>query len=163
MATKERQFWAVVDLTEQELMLALTVANMRHIASRRRGLKNAHGFDGRGEFEVDALGAQAEMALAKWTRTYWSASVDTFHGADLGDRVQVRATTYRDGHLLIRQCDPIDHTYVLVVRLSPFQFRIAGQIEGREARRAEFLSQPDQSRVPVWAVPQSALHPVGRR
>jgi hypothetical protein len=75
---------------------------------------------------------------------------------------EVRATTRRDGRLIIRDNDHPDRPYVLAVG-DPYAvepvIELRGWLWGWEARRREWLRDP-HGRRPCWMVPQSALRPV---
>lgn len=101
------------------------------------------------------MGAVGELAFAKYREIPWDESVDTYHGTPDVGGVEVRATTYEDGHLVIRDNDADDRIFVLVTGSAP-EVEIRGWIRGADAKRDEFLRDPHGYRQ-AWFVPQDAL------
>lgn len=151
----------MVTLSASEALMASYVGCQRRVASLARNCRDRHGYDGKNAWEQDVLGALAEFAVAKALDMHWSGSVNAWKRPDLGRSYQVRVTTYADGRLLVRDSDPLDDTYILVVQLGALEFRVAGQIAGRLARNPAWWSRPDPSRPGCWCVPQTALAELG--
>lgn len=107
----------------------------------------------------EIYGACAERAFCKARSLYWDGSINTFHGrADAGRAWEIRATPHPGGSLIIRDNDPEDRWYVLVIAAPP-EFRIVGAMQGGAARRPEWLRNPGGRR-PSWFVPQEAVPPL---
>lgn len=147
----------VITLDPSEALMAAYVGCQRRIASLRRGCQDRHGYNGQNAWETDIIGALAEVAVAKALDLHWSGSVNAWKRADLGRSYQVRVTTHSNGQLIVREGDPEEDIYILVVQVGPLRFKIAGQMGGRQARRAEWLKRLDPDRPRCWAVPQAAL------
>ena len=145
----------LIRLSWRELAIAADVGCQRRIRSMAEGLNDAYGYNGEGDIWTrEVNGAAAEMAVAKFFNRYWEAGVNTFKAPDV-EGVQVRHTTREDGCLIIREHDPPDELYVLVIGAPP-TFRIAGALYGRQAKRPEWLRDPGGVR-PAYFVPQDAL------
>lgn len=107
----------------------------------------------------ELYGASAERAFCKWRELYWDGSVNTFHGkADAGKAWEIRATPRLDGCLIVRDNDPPERWYVLVIA-NPPAFRVVGAMRGADARRPEWMRNPGGRR-PSWFVPQGAVPPI---
>ena len=105
---------------------------------------------------VDIRGTCGELAVAKAINRYWAPSVNTFHKIpDIEPNIEVRTTNNPNGSLIVRDNDPDDRYYVLVIG-DPPTFNICGYIKGSDAKRDEFLRNPHGHR-PSFFVPQAAL------
>lgn len=144
-----------VSLEPYEVRLGEMVGRARHdsaIASGRRDRlhKPADSIAG------NIAGALAEVAVAKWGRTYWSGSVSTYSdGADVDDWIQVRSSHYKSAHLLVHADDRDDQAFVLVVTACLPVLSLRGWLWGREAKRPEW----QRANTDHW-VPQSSLRPM---
>lgn len=153
----------LVRLTYAEFTRARGIAVARLDQSQAAGLHAAKRYP-RGWTERlrdDVLGACGELAFCKAVGIEWDARIGNFHGADVLDRVQVRATWRHDGCLLHRVDEPVDHWYYLVTG-DPPELTVRGGIRGDRARRGEWLRQWNGGS-PVWAVPQGVLMPLRPR
>jgi hypothetical protein len=149
----------LVTLTEQELMMAAQCGCARNIASVLKGSKPAHGFNkDEGIWDIHINGACGEVAAAKYLGRYWSPTVNTYHAADLGKKLQVRTRSRHDWELNIRADDDPEHWFILVTGTAP-TYNVRGWLPGREARIDAWL-QNYGNRTPAWFVPQSALHDI---
>lgn len=151
-----------VTLTQIEMEMAVLVGERRQGQAERRGLKDNHGFEGTREQQrrLHIAGAIAEMAYCKARNQFWTGSIDSFKGADVGDNVQIRHT--ENGHLLpVRKEDNPDHFYVLVTGTPP-TLTIHGYIQGSDAQNPQWWGTfgPNDIRPPCWKVPQHALLPI---
>lgn len=146
----------LIMLSWQEIRLAAEVGVTRRIVSMRDNRRDSAGYRGSDPFDMDILGAMGEVAVAKALQVYWSPSVNTFKLPDV-DNLHVRSTRYKTGSLIVRPNDP-EGTYLLVIADLP-RFKIVGYCSAQYAKQDEFRSQPDATRPPCWAVPQSRLAP----
>ena len=147
-------------LTETELMIARLIGKLRTRTSRKNDLSAGYtGFEG-DHTPVDIIGAAGEMAVAKLLGIYWSAGVNTFHGADLGINIQVRATDKIDYSLIVRQDDDDQHAYILVISQSP-EYHIVGWLWGHECKKDQYWKAPN-NRPGAWFVPQDKLKDMNR-
>ena len=143
-------------LSEIEMEIAAIVGCRRRTESRANNRAYSHQFDGTGGWDIDIEGAAAEMAYAKFRGQYWAATVGSFKGADIGDKVQIRSTRHPGGSLIVREDDNPDHYYVLLTGAAP-TFVVRGYIQGAFAKHKEYQSAPN-GRPPAYFVPQSALN-----
>jgi hypothetical protein len=109
-------------------------------------------------WQLDITGTLGEWAYAKASGLFWPGGEQEHRGGDVA-HVQVRATTRRDGGLLIRPGDDDACLYVLVCGTPP-TFLIAGGMVGRDAKQDQYRLHRDDGRPPCWIVPQESLRPV---
>lgn len=148
----------IVELTWFELWQAVGVGGMRNIQARRLGRPDTHGKDVawvEGGWGPHIEGAAAEMALAKFTNSYYEGvwtEIDR-QRPDVGD-LHVRSTNRENGCLILHEAD-VSGRYVLMVGMAP-KFRIAGWINAGEGKVEQYW-RTDTGR-PAYFVPQGALH-----
>jgi len=148
----------VVTLLPWEFKWCVDVANQRLAISNEKSLNHASTYERPHleRIEQEITGACAEMVVAKCLGKFWSPSVNTFHVTpDIEPNIEVRATTRVDGSLVVRDNDPDDRWYVLVVG-SPPTMTVVGCLRGSDAKQDQWLRNPHGHR-PAWFVPQSAL------
>ena len=145
----------MIELTRAEIEIAKSIGCLRRMASMKQGHKNAHGFDGSTAWDIDIEGAAAELAYCKYRGKYWGGCVNTYKGADVGSNVQIRSTTRPDGCLIVRDNDPDDHFFVLVVGRIP-AFTVVGFIKGCDAKQKKWIRNPN-GREACYFVPQDWL------
>jgi hypothetical protein len=163
-----------VVLDEKELARACSVGENRQAESVRKGDVDAHGFDGDG-LAIHVMGACGELAVAKVLELDWSAPVNTYKsGGDVGE-LQVRtsdkflkskglpALRPKCSRLIIRPGDDSKAMFVLVWRLGPNQYEVAGYMKGAEAKQAQWwVANPSNGRPPAYFVPHIELMDVKR-
>ena len=105
--------------------------------------------------DIDAVGA--EQAVAKFLNRYWLAGVNTHQLADVAPDIEVRQTPHANGRLCIRpdKLQP-ERPYVLVRGTMP-DYEIVGWIRGKDARRDEWIDDPNKRGKSAYYVPASAL------
>lgn len=145
-----------VTLTTEELLMCGTIAAQRHVESIIAGRKDRHG----AASSDDRLGhhfegACGELAYCKARNVHWTGSVNSFKGADVGSNVQVRTRSNHDWELIVRSDDSDLDWFVLVTGKAP-TFTVRGYIQGRAAKRPEFLANHG-GHGEAYFVPQSAL------
>ena len=151
-----------VTLTELELDIAA------HIGIRRRIESVAHrridDATKRTPWETDIVGAIGELVVAKFLNIYPDLRLGTFKLPDIG-QLQVRATSYAEGCLIVHTYDPPDDLYALVVGVKgqPMSFRVAGCLRGYEAIQPQWFTSKTTGREPQYFVPQAALRPFPTR
>lgn len=150
----------VVTLTEWEYKHCVNVATTRMSVSIGKNITDIAYSEGVKDYNerllIDIRGACGELAVAKMLNKYWAPSVNTFHNVpDIQPNIEVRTTERPDGSLIVRDNDPEDRYYVLVVGVPP-TMDVRGFIRGSEAKRDEFLRNPGGRRR-SWFVPQSSL------
>jgi hypothetical protein len=104
-------------------------------------------------WQVHVVGMLGECAVAKALNQYWPREFDA------GDvsLLQVRSTTYTDGHLIVYDYNPDDAAFILVTGAAP-NLRISGWIEGRAAKQRKWWHEKERGS--AFFVPQMALQPV---
>jgi hypothetical protein len=145
-----------VFLTHLELKIATMVGQSRIDDSIRKGLHKTTGVEP--SLEMDTLGAECEIAVAKFLNQYPEFSVSTFKAADVAG-LQVRGTMVSTGRLIIRPNDPVDDIYVLVVKYPFSEYIIPGWITGRRAQKIGVWEEK-VDRPGAWWVSQSKLNPL---
>ena len=145
---------ATVTLTWQEVILAGTVGVRRRVEGLRRGLPAPYGEPG-DAWAVDVVGALAECAVAKFLDRFWAAAV-AVQGREEGDAgpVQVRATTRRQGCLILHERDRADAEFVLAI-VDGATVTLAGWMRGGDGKRPEFWDATKPR--PAFFVPQDKL------
>lgn len=144
-----------VTLTDYEILLAASIGVQRRMESMTASRKNAHGFDGEHEWDVDIYGALAEKAFCKFMGWQWSGLVNTFKLPDCGANVQVRHTMLTAGCLIVRPNDADDEIFVLVTGRMPM-FTVCGGLFGRDAKQRQYF-KAYADRPGAYFVPQSSL------
>lgn len=148
----------LVSLTKAESMQCVVLGGARRIQSKFKGERDSHGMRGVGAWDNDIEGAMCEMAMAKLMGVYFDPTVGTYKGADLGEKIQVRGTSYKGGKLIVRENDAEDEIFVLMVKAFP-RFRLVGWMRGADARRDAWFEDGGNKRPKAWFVPQAELHP----
>lgn len=146
-----------ITLAWHEAAMASDVGRMRHLASIKAGLQDAHGFTGDGWSE-HIEGACGEMAVAKSLNRYWDGSVNSFKADDLpGLQIRTRSQDHYD--LIIRKSDRDESIFVLVTGRCP-HYIVRGWIRAGDGKKPEY-ERDYAGRVSAWFVPQTALRPMG--
>lgn len=150
-----------VTLSTWEFKACVDLANARLAVSSESGLsRESLGPDQQGlldRLQLDVIGACGELVVCKALNRFWSPTVNTFHNvADIGVNIEARTTQQEGGSLIVRDNDPSDRYYFLVVGEPP-SFRVAGWIKGVDAKQDQWLRNPGRGRKPAWFVPQNQL------
>jgi hypothetical protein len=152
----KKVFMNKVFLTHLELKIAAMVGQSRIEDSIKKRLPQTTGVER--SLDIDTLGAECELAVAKFLNRYPVFSVSTFKAPDV-DGLQVRGTTVSTGRLIMRPNDPVDNVYVLVVKYPFSEYIIAGWITGRRAQKIGIWEEK-VDRPGAWWVSQSNLNPL---
>ena len=145
-----------ITLTWHEVMLGGMTGLMRQVKVMQRESRDAHGFDGQRGLIVHVEGALGELAVAKAIDRHWAARVDTYKGADLGDRIQVRTRSKPYYELIVRPDDQDAEAFVLVTGQCP-TYVVHGWLWGGEAKQSRWWKDLGNDRPPAWIVPQADL------
>lgn len=115
---------------------------------------------------IHIQGALAECAAAKKLGLPWISALKSEKlnpgVSDIGageTGLQVRSTTYRTGHLILRPRDSREDIYVLVVSLSECEHHLVGWMYGYEGMIEAFW-RADFNGPPAWFIPQGSMKPV---
>lgn len=103
-------------------------------------------------------GAMAEAAVSKLLGLpVTPGKTGRITYGDIGGFIEVRATEWNSGHLIIYKSDPVDVPFILVVGHYP-KFRAAGFVINKDLEDRWWRADKDPA---SWWVPQSALSPMG--
>ena len=152
---------ATVTLTPWEYKACMDVAAARMATSNEAGWN--HGSTYKRTYlqrtQEEIVGVCGEMAVARVLDCYWSPSVNTFHKeTDLPRSMEVRSTAHLTGRLIVRENDPTDRIYVLVIGEPP-TMTVVGWMLGADARKDQWIENPHGHRQ-AWFVPQDQLIPI---
>lgn len=149
---------ATVTLNPWEFKACVDVANQRMAISNEKNLNHASTYQRTHleRMEQEITGACGEMAVCKALGKFWTPSVNTFHTvADITPEIEVRATRHMNGCLIVRDNDPSDRYYFLVVGEPP-TVEVVGYMLGEKAKHPTFMRDPHNQR-PAYFVPQKML------
>jgi len=154
---------SLVTLVRSELYVCGLVATIRRVVSIYAHLdKNKHAY--KSDWDTDFDGTCGECAAAKHYGRYWPMSV-TFPGVDDAssykkfdiDGFQVRATPWRDGHLIVRPNDKLGERYILAITVDLPVVRLVGSFSSDEAKQ-DCYRHTDAQGFEYWRVSQAKLH-----
>jgi hypothetical protein len=146
----------VVELTDSEYLHALIAGSLRRANARAKGRQQYYMARTADSELLDIIGSVGECCVAKYQNVFWCGAGE-FRGDDVG-HLQVRATTYDNGHLGITKSDEDDKPYVLVCVCNGVG-KIRGWVYGREGKQERYWTNKS-NRVPQFYVPQSDLRPI---
>jgi hypothetical protein len=149
----------VVALTNDEYLAAMVSGCMRRMSGRANKRTHSNNRTSDGAEQIDILGAVGEACVAKYLDRFWLGP-GVFRGADVHD-LQVRATSYKTGHLILSDDDSPTAKYILVYA-SDGVGHIRGWCYGREGQQ-EMYKDNKSGRGEQYYVPVSALHPMPDR
>jgi hypothetical protein len=152
-----------VRLTSFEILHAAIAGVSRNVTALRDGRQLEAGRVDAG-WERHVNGAIAEYAVARELGCCWSPAVGVLdtHTGDLPDGIHVKSTTRADGSLIVREHDPDELAYVLVILALP-EARVAGWLSGIEAKVPAYFCEADRARgihQAAYFVPAGELRPV---
>lgn len=147
----------IVRLTWAECEQAVIAGGHRRLRRLRLGTGDAHrwGYDGSDNWTAHIEAVGAELAVARVCDRYWFDDHAPDYDGDVGDGLQVRHTTRRDGRLILHPSDRDDHEFWLVRGQLP-AFDVVGSILGRDGKRPAHWTDPGTGR-PAFFVPEAAL------
>jgi len=151
-------------LNWNEVDLAARDAVVEYFQSRKQNLHHRPGFAGRiDNFWTYAIeGHCGQIAVARHIDAYYLNRTGQFRAPDVAG-VQVKTRLSHRYELRVRANDPDDLPYLLVTRDLNDEcavYRLHGWLYGHEAKRPEWLNDPDGSGEKNFFVPQDALHPL---
>ena len=146
----------LIELSEQEVLHAISIGGKRQWEALKKGLADKHGFEGDG-WEVHIEGAMGELAVAKALNIYWDAGVNTFKTPDLGP-LYIRTRSQHHYDLLIREDDDNEAPWILATGRAG-KYHIHGWIRGKDAKKPMW-SRTHGNRPRAYFVPKSALSPL---
>lgn len=148
-------------LSMAEFAVAVQSAMTRMLISAGQGINHASTYKRTWlrRLHEEVVGCLAELAMGKFIDRYFIPEVGTFHTKpDCLHDIEVRATAWEDGSLIIRDNDADDRRYVFCV-VSGKSVEIMGWLYGYEAKKNEYIRNPNAYRA-SWFVPQAKLRAV---
>lgn len=154
----------MITLNTAEQRLAKFVAKARHRHNRITGISNRR-MGPQSDEQTDLEGIAAEIAFAKYSNVYPDLDTDgdthPVYDAVLhdGKLVDVKATTYPTGRLIVAPWKDVDAVdiYVLVVGAFP-TYRIAGAMESYRLMRSHRMKNLGHGK--VFVATQEELKPI---
>lgn len=143
-----------VSLTRAELLQAALAGVMRGIEDI--GVGHKYGADASKGWDMTIEGAFAECALAKHLGLYW-AGKGAMREPDVGGIVDVRATRYETGKLIIHPDDPDDRPVFLLTGKDG-KYRVRGWLVAGDGKKLKYWEELQPGR-PAWCIPQIDLRP----
>ena len=149
-------------LTEQQYAKAEGIGRKRQQAALDKKRPSAHGYNESNPLKVHIQGASAELGISLITGKEWHAYLEDLAGErkppDVGNRLQVRSTDYRSGHLLVHPSDDDQDVFILVV-VNGRNLEIKGWMTGAEAKDEKYWGDRFNNGRPAYWVPQRNLRP----
>lgn len=147
----------IVKLTEREMELAAFVGMQRQFrAAANPTARTKNNQPVEEALQAHIIGAQGELAVARFTGCYWSGLTE--RGApDVGGFLDVRTARDENHSLLLYKDEDPEKCTMMVVAKPPI-FRMAGWAWAIDVKKPEFLRDPVGGRE-AYFVPQSALRP----
>tara|TARA_Y100000310_G_C20532642_1_gene739275 strand:- start:4 stop:510 length:507 start_codon:yes stop_codon:yes gene_type:complete len=148
-----------VTFTAAELTSIALVATMRSVQNIYGETKSRYGApDGEGSWEIGLIGCVGEAAAAKYFRRWWSGAVGDYGAADVGSRLQVRATAHPNGRLRVNPPDKDHQPFVLArvdIYKKPASAILCGWLLGKDCKHERYWSDPQQTGRPAfWVEPK---------
>ena len=158
-----------IELAWYEILQGATTGVLREVESIRKGIKWGHGFDEDyyQKWGKTISGSLCEMALAKYTKSFFTHSVNNFHGKDIiinkrpvQVRSQLNSKPDKYKSLIVRQdCNPDDYYFYIVDDLPTFY--ICGYIKAKFAKDLGYWTNFKKYNRPyVWSIPPHKLKPI---
>lgn len=147
-----------VTLNWHEAAMASEIGRLRHLSAIKNGRRGRNGFAG-GGWQEHIEGACGELAVAKFLGIYWDGSIDAFDKPDVGS-YEVRTRSKPEYELIVRTNSKDASIFICVTGQCP-TYMIRGWIEGKDAKKTEFLSNHGGFS-PAYFVPHSALMPMSQ-
>lgn len=111
--------------------------------------------DRRTSIESHKKGAFGEAAFCFLVGVPWPRRMGTFEMADVGGRIEVKATAIPFGPLRIELTDPLEREFVLVELAQPYA-KVVGWYPGSKVR-GHRITDPGKKKSPCWEIPQEEL------
>jgi hypothetical protein len=160
-----------ITLNTEQLLLAKKITDERiktHEENKTFDYrKNAQ--DGLDEYYIEYYGICAEIAFciligADINQVGRERNRSEYRNADVvaenGDHYQIRHTQRPNGRLIVRRRDKDGDTFVLITGEGD-TFYIVGWIKGVDAKKDEWVKDPNGRNEPVYFVPQQKLKDLG--
>tara|TARA_R100001594_G_scaffold55185_3_gene88757 strand:- start:1912 stop:2412 length:501 start_codon:yes stop_codon:yes gene_type:complete len=153
-----------ITLKWEEILAGATTGLTREIESLRQGIQWGHGanFDTYTKFGMTISGCLAEMSLAKMCQSYFSHSVNNFHGADLiindkSCQVRSQLMSKKTHNLIVRQNKKKNDYYFLMIDDFPTYY-CAGYVAPNDVERlGDWTNFGINERPYVWSIKKEKL------
>ena len=160
----------LINLNENELELAKTIAIARNDSNRKKGVIDNIQDKNRTSIQIDIDGAEAELAFFKFVNEYPESFFDTTNkakstGTDLGDAIldnlsiDVKSTRYKTGKLIQSGAKTLKSKidiYCLVIKEGENTFNMKGFYPSSLLLHEDNYGKHFPGR-PCFAVPQKVL------
>lgn len=146
------------NLTGSEMHLAVMAGVQRALDAIRSHRQGRYGCEDTG-FDYQINGCLGELTVAKHFGVFWNGSFRNLSAVDVGQRYQVRASTY-DGPnagMALHPPDRDDQPFIKAFVKLP-QVTLMGWVFGREGKQSEFWGEKLQKGRPCFLVPHGVLH-----
>jgi len=144
------------------MRVAIGIAKMRNkisIANNRKPFNGAPSDSEATELELNIMGVTAEIAVAKSLNKYWAPEFIDLLDYDIHPNIQVRATKYKTGNLIVNPKDNDHHKFYLVI-VNGSEFNIVGWEYGGLCKKEEYYQNKGNGRPPTFFVPQEKLRTI---
>jgi hypothetical protein len=133
----------LVKLSVDDVIRGAAVGFLREVESIKKGLVNKHGYKGKDEWETHIMGALAELAVANYLGVPWNEGINTFSAPDIDPDIQVRCSKREYQHrLTVRPKDKDNERFVLVNRMTNYNYELLGWILGKDAKHPDYSEDP---------------------
>jgi len=129
-----------IQLTEVEKEIGALVGMARFNRAKKDNLPDRIGMPLENQEKYDINGAQAEFAFCKLLGCFWNTDMNIFKGADVGKDIQIRATEYPAGSLMVYDVDNSEDVYILAIH-SAYGIDFRGMIKGSEAKQEKYFTR----------------------
>ena len=155
-------------LNFEKMMRAIKWMHIRLSESHKLKLNPATTYERTFDERItqEMTGMLAELAVIDFFGIKQNPSVNTFHKvADVLEDIEVRATTYQNGHLILRDNDSIDRKYIFCT-VNYDMVRLMGWIHGKEGMTDQYFRSEEKTRSmfknpravrPAHFIPQNKL------
>tara|TARA_A100000172_G_scaffold80712_1_gene71059 strand:- start:1452 stop:1898 length:447 start_codon:yes stop_codon:yes gene_type:complete len=145
---------AKVELSYAEVFQGAMIGVMRLLRRNKAKRSELRNTPPTGTWERSIEGAISEMALAKHLNVFLADHTNR-EIPDVGD-VDCRATSHKNGSLIVHPYDADDRLFYLLVGMHG-QYEIKGWIKGADAKQDKWWKDPVGGR-PAYFVPQEELN-----
>jgi len=150
----------IITLSWSEIVVGANVGCMRQITNLRDRRRDRYELVEVEGFAKHIMGCHGEIAVAKYRNVFWSGALGNLAAPDVGAKIQVRATTYPQGRLVVHK--PIDDNgregddpadYFILARVLLPQVHLVGWLRGDEAQQSKYWKAlPTQPNRPAFFV-----------
>lgn len=159
-------------LTFPEIMIGATLGVMRRVAAMQGGRIQVNGGTDKGgkDWQSHIVGCLGEMAVAKFLKRFWSATVGRIDQGDIGDDYEVRTrdADRKGPDLVMTPKDKREKSnvpYILVHVDYPIEgrapvFRLMGWFTPTEGCVDKYFQEKKTPGKSLWYVPPGDLFPM---